>query len=245
MWPRQVRRTSRKLREEPEWKFGIPKLSCKLSSMPDLDQSQSSQTVSHSSGLILSLSALFSGAALLISIFAQVSLALTLILLAICAISIFTLRWLQSTATERQIIKNKLSTGFIAGLWATIAYDTSRWLLVLVGQLDVSPFEAFNIFGQLIIGSQRPATITFVVGSTYHLLNGISFAIAYCFLLGGRNWKWGIMWALGLEAAMLAIYPGWLDLEALLAEFVAMSILGHIAYGSVLGTFSHHGLAEN
>lgn len=207
--------------------------------MPDLDRSQTEPPLSHSSSIILSLSALFSGAALLISIFTQLSLALTLTLLAIFAISIFSLKWIQSNKTERQSIKSKLSTGVIVGILATMAYDTSRWLLVIIGQLDVSPFEAFNLFGKLIIGSQNSATITFIVGLSYHLLNGIAFAIAYCFLLGGRNWKWGILWALGLEAAMLAIYPGWLDLEAVLAEFVAMSILGHVAYGSVLGKLSN------
>jgi hypothetical protein len=43
---------------------------------------------------------------------------------------------------------------------------------------------------------------------------------------------------MGLEAAMLAIYPGWLDLEAVMKEFVAVSVLGHIAYGTTLGMIS-------
>jgi hypothetical protein len=41
--------------------------------------------------------------------------------------------------------------------------------------MDFYPFETFNIFGQLIIGETAPRALTFVVGTTYHLLNGHRF----------------------------------------------------------------------
>jgi hypothetical protein len=108
--------------------------------------------------------------------------------------------------------------------------------------MTVSPFGAFKMFGELLIGP-APESVRFAVGTVYHYFNGVSFAIGYCFLLGGRNWKWGIAWGLLLEAAMLTIYPGWLDLEAVMAEFVSMSVLGHVAYGSVLGLIGQRRLA--
>jgi hypothetical protein len=60
--------------------------------------------------------------------------------------------------------------------------------------------------------------------------------------LGTRGWREGILWALGLELAMVAVYPGWLHIGALLEEFVAVSLIGHLAYGSVLGSLSRYWL---
>lgn len=62
----------------------------------------------------------------------------------------------------------------------------------------------------------------------------MAFGCAYTVWFGHRRWPWGIAFALGLEAFMLAIYPGWLDLRTL-QEFTTMSVLGHLVYGSVLG----------
>ena len=104
------------------------------------------------------------------------------------------------------------------------------------------PFETFLIFGQLIIGVDASRTAAYVVGTSYHFLNGIMFAIAYCFILGGRGWQYGVIWALGLEAAMFTLYPGWLNLEAVMKEFTIVSMTGHIAYGVVLGSLSRHWL---
>jgi hypothetical protein len=130
----------------------------------------------------------------------------------------------------------------VAGLAATAAYDASRLLLVYLGRLPLSPFETFGIFGQLIAGDGRPGWLTYGVGTAYHILNGTAFGICYCFLLGGRNWKCGVAWGLGLEAGMLALYPGWLQLDAVLVEFTTMSFVGHLFYGGVLGLVSQRRL---
>jgi hypothetical protein len=136
-----------------------------------------------------------------------------------------------------------MHTGVIAGLAATAAYDVTRLLLVQLGRLPLSPFATWSIFGQLIAGGGSPHWVTYAVGSAYHVLNGTAFAIGYCFLFGGRSWRWGIAWGLGLEAAMLAIYPGWLDLDTVLVEFTTMSFVGHLAYGGVLGLVSQRRLS--
>jgi hypothetical protein len=57
-------------------------------------------------------------------------------------------------------------------------------------------------------------------------------------VLGGRHWAYGVGWALLLELAMLTVYPIWLGLQAVLAEFTAVLVVGHLAYGSTLGWFS-------
>ncbi len=190
---------------------------------------------------VFAAAALTSGVALVASILLDLSLALTLILLGTLAASIVALKWSRSTLYERAMIRDQLITGLIAGILATLAYDVTRVVLVKLGQFNIWPFDTFKIFGELIIGS-APEVARLVVGTIYHFCNGISFAIAYCLVLGGRHWLFGVAWGLSLEALMLTIYPGWLDLQAVIAEFFAMSVLGHFAYGSVLGFVSQQRL---
>lgn len=72
------------------------------------------------------------------------------------------------------------------------------------------------------------------VGTVFHFVNGVTFAIAYAVWFGRRSWWWGIVFGLGLEAFMLAIYPGWLDIRAI-GEFTSISVVGHVCYGATLG----------
>lgn len=192
--------------------------------------------------MLLAFTMLASGIALVVAVLTGLPLWLSLGLLGITAVLLVSLRWLQSCEVVRQRLQTQLSTGMVAGLAATAAYDASRLLLVRLGRLPLSPFETFRIFGQLIVGEERPSWLTLGIGTAYHLLNGIAFAIGYCFLLGGRSWKWGIAWGLALEAGMLALYPGWLDLDAVLVEFTTMSFVGHLFYGGVLGLISERRL---
>lgn len=187
---------------------------------------------------LLALTALGSGVSLVFAIVFGAPLAWSLLLLAAAAVSLVGFRWSHSDAASRLHLRRRLSTGLVAGLAATAAYDVSRLALVQVGGLRVSPFKALPLFGQLLVGVDSPPSVALFAGAAYHLLNGVAFATAYCLLLGGRDWRLGILWALGLEAAMLAVYPGWLDLGNVLGEFAAMSILGHVAYGAVLGLVS-------
>ncbi len=193
---------------------------------------------------ILAMAALASGAALVISIIFGAPLGLMLALLLIAAVVTVAFKWAKTDRNQRPMLRAQMATGAVAGVVATIAYDLTRALLTELGQLQFYPFETFNIFGQLIIGETAPRLVAFVVGTLYHLLNGVAFAVSYCFLLGGRHWTNGILWAFGLEAAMLTIYPGWLELDAVMQEFVTVSVLGHIAYGVVLGLISERKLSN-
>jgi hypothetical protein len=124
--------------------------------------------------------------------------------------------------------------GVRAGLAATAAYDVTRLALVQLLSLKVSPFAALPIFGQLLVGQSAGSAAGTAAGVAYHLANGLGFGTAYTLLLGRRGVLTGIAFALGLEALMLTFYPGWLDIRAV-GEFVSMSMLGHVAYGAVLG----------
>ncbi|MGY4644482.1 DUF6789 family protein [Cellulomonas sp. URHB0016] len=175
---------------------------------------------------------LSSGAALVVYILTGAPLALVLALLVVGggAVLAATL-WGDPEARRRWL--TRVRVGVPVGLVATLCYDLSRWALVEVAGFSASPFVAFPLFGQALIGSGDTAGRT-LVGVGFHLLNGIAFGVAYTVWFGRRPFWAGIVFALGLEAFMLAIYPGWLDLRTL-REFTQISLLGHIVYGSVLG----------
>lgn len=62
----------------------------------------------------------------------------------------------------------------------------------------------------------------------------MGFATAYTIWMGRRGVVSGIAFALGLNLVMVALYPGWLKIR-LLWEFVQVAMLGHLAYGAVVG----------
>jgi len=134
-----------------------------------------------------------------------------------------------------------VQVGIPAGLIATFCYDGSRYLLVQVAGFTASPFAAFPLFGQALIGSGAGVGPRTLIGVGFHLLNGIAFGVAYTVWFGKRPFYVGIPFALVLEAFMLALYPGWMDMRTI-AEFTQMSLVGHIVYGAVLGFLAHRWL---
>lgn len=145
--------------------------------------------------------------------------------------------WFERVAPpdRRARVREVVRVGAIAGLCATVAYDLSRLLMVRLFELDVWPFAAFGAFGDALLpGAERHGWAR-VVGAGYHLVNGVSFGIAYTGLFRRRGALAGIAYGLGLEAVMLALYPGWLHIQPL-REFTQMSVVGHVAYGATLGT---------
>ena len=185
---------------------------------------------------------LVSGLALVLFVLLGLSLPLTLLAgWSAIAVGIW---WFERTAPTdaRARFHEVLRVGAIAGLGATVAYDLSRFALVQVFDLDIQPFGAFGAFGDALLPGSGREGWSRVVGVGYHLVNGVSFGIAYTGLFRRRGVLMGIAYALGLEAVMLAIYPGWLDIEAR-REFTQMSLLGHVAYGATLGALARRLLA--
>jgi hypothetical protein len=185
--------------------------------------------------VVFGLASLVSGAALLLSVIFKLSLAVTLGALGAFVAASCGIVWRSASVSRRRELKALARAGAIGGLSGTLAYDAIRVVIVRVGRLRVRPFKALPIFGTLLVGTRQSLAITLAAGISYHCLNGIMFGCAYSFFFGGRGWKYGVMWALGLEAMMLALYPGWLHIDALLREFTLVSMSGHLMYGSVLG----------
>jgi len=138
--------------------------------------------------------------------------------------------WHRLPGPARAAVSYRVSVGARAGLLGTLAYDASRYLVVELGALSIQPFEAIRLFGELLVGPGAPLWLALVVGVAFHACNGIGLAIAFTLLLGGRDWRTGIVYACGLEAVMLAFYPNWLRVEAL-GEFTTVSLLAHVVYG--------------
>jgi hypothetical protein len=140
--------------------------------------------------------------------------------------------WAVPAARADWVAKVRVGAG--VGLVATGAYDLSRWALVQLGGFQLSPFKALPFFGEALLGGLGDPTARTVVGVGFHLLNGVTFGIAYTAWFGGRRPWWGVPFALGLEAFMLALYPGWLDVRSV-QELTQISLFGHVVYGLVLG----------
>src|SRR5947209_2133231 len=76
-----------------------------------------------------------------------------------------------------------------------------------------------------------------VVGWTYHFSNGITFGVMYLALLGDaarRHWLWGALLAAGIELAML-LTPYSSFAIRLTAAFVAVTLIAHLVFGSLMG----------
>lgn len=131
--------------------------------------------------------------------------------------------------TSRRLLRAAFSAAA-----ALVAYDVSRSLLVAAGLVGVSPFAALPHFGRALLGESASPTAALLAGSAFHAANGLGFGVAYALTLPDRGVWGGIVWGLLLEACMLLVYPTWLGVD-LRGEFLSLSLLGHLAYGSVLG----------
>lgn len=132
--------------------------------------------------------------------------------------------------------------GAVAGMAATATYDAVRLAVSALLPAAPHPFEAWRLFGQALVGDAAGATTQWIAGACFHVANGFAFAIAYTIWFGGRGTLAGVAWGLFLEAFMLGLYPGWLDIAAY-RPFLAVSLAGHVGYGAVLGYVAQRRLA--
>jgi hypothetical protein len=193
---------------------------------------------------LLAVLPLASGAALIVHVLAGISLGLALLATGLVVMVAATALWTRLPPIARAEAARRARVGAFAGLLATAAYDLARWVLVTVLHYTFWPFDIFSIFGQAIGGTGMSSGAATALGILYHYTNGVMFALSYTLLLGPKGWWAGILWALGLEALMLCIYPGWLHPQAF-GEFVSVSMLGHVVYGSVLGITARHLLLDD
>jgi hypothetical protein len=139
-------------------------------------------------------------------------------------------------AAQRRHLGRVVGNGALAGLVATIAYDATRYGLVALLSWSISPFAAFERFGQAVLGEAAAGPAVVAVGAAVHQTNGITFGASYAIFVARPGVATGIAWALTLEVLMLLVYPELLGV-ALPGEFVPMSLLGHLAFGATLGIY--------
>lgn len=136
---------------------------------------------------------------------------------------------------DEALVWGRLKHGLWAGLAGTLVYDVVRGLVQLSGVFQYDAFRAIPLFGSLITGREPESSLAVLAGWVYHFWNGISFAVIYALNAAGKHWLWGLAWAMFLEAAMVLTYPIAFGVPRSDPGFLTISVLGHAAYGIVLG----------
>jgi hypothetical protein len=139
--------------------------------------------------------------------------------------------------------------GAIAGFLAAVAYDVFRLPFVFSkswGLQSVVPamplFKVFPQFGAMILNQKDSGTLAAnVIGWLYHFSNGTTFGVMYAAMVNGqwrRLWWVAIIFAVGLELAMLFTpYPATFGIR-LTATFVVVTLAAHGIFGIVMGRAS-------
>lgn len=190
---------------------------------------------------ILGIGALFSGIALLAHIIAGVSLRLALALTVGFLILTVCLVWRRTSSQERSRVMRRTLVGLVSGLLATASYDSSKFALSQWDPSPYNPFEAIHLFGLLLVGSTASNLVVNAAGTVFHVVNGISFGLAFSLLIERPSVVSGIAWGLFLALMQLTLYPGWLDI-GFYQEFAQISGISHVVYGIVLGSSCRYGL---
>ena len=183
--------------------------------------------------LIAFLSASTSGLALLLYALGLAPLSVTVTILAPLTAVTFMAIWVLSGGESEKVFLDRLKGGLIAGAVGLLAYDLVRLVILLAG-VNFNPFRPIEVFGLLILGVTQDTTLTKSLGWSFHIWNGLSFAIMYTMIAGrGKVW-WAVLWALFLETAMIVTYPSIFQV-AVDAPFLIISVVGHLAYGLAVG----------
>jgi hypothetical protein len=127
--------------------------------------------------------------------------------------------------------KRILTSGIWAGCLATLVYDVVR---IPIAHSGIPVFKAISYFGTVFVGVERPTVLSEIVGWTYHLSNGVSFALMYAALVLRPTPISAMAWGLSLECAMLLtpyaeVFGYQRDLR-----FFAITVGSHAAYGLAL-----------
>lgn len=140
--------------------------------------------------------------------------------------------------------------GAIAGLIAAVAYDIFRLPFVFSktwGLAAVIPplplFKVFPMFGAMILGNADSHSLAAnLIGWVYHFSNGITFGVMYAVLVNGqwrRRWPVAIVFAVGLELAMLFTpYPATFGIRVT-ETFVVVTLTAHLIFGVTMGRNVH------
>jgi hypothetical protein len=139
--------------------------------------------------------------------------------------------------------------GLAGGLLAAVAYDVFRLPFVFAREWGIDsvvpPMELFKVFprfGAMVLGEpieqSEYSTAAQVVGWIYHFSNGATFGVMYLSMIGDggkRHWSWAVLFALGVELAMLLTpYPAVFNIPVTFG-FIVVTVLAHAIFGLGLG----------
>ena len=139
--------------------------------------------------------------------------------------------------------------GLIAGLLAAVAYDIFRLPFVFAKQWGIESvvpplnlFKVFPRFGAMVLGQpieqDHYSAAAQAIGWIYHFSNGATFGVMYLAMVGDgarRPWLWAVLFALGLELAMLLTpYPAVFGIHVT-ASFIVATVVAHAIFGASLG----------
>lgn len=129
-------------------------------------------------------------------------------------------------------------TCLVVGIWGgaagTVVYDLVRLVLQRSHIFNYNGFAAILIFGSWITGKATTTWQAGLAGWTYHYWNGVAFGVFYLLLAGNRRWWYGIAYGMFMELCMLGLFPTFIRITNR-ADFIALSVIGHIGYGATLG----------
>jgi hypothetical protein len=139
--------------------------------------------------------------------------------------------------------------GAVSGFVAAVSYDIFRLPFVFSQQWGISSvvpalplFKVFPMFGAMILGTGDSTSLAAqVLGWIYHFSNGVTFGIMYAMMINGqwrRLWTVAIVFAVGLELALLFTpYPATFGIRVG-ATFVVVTLAAHAIFGVSMGRVS-------
>jgi hypothetical protein len=150
-------------------------------------------------------------------------------------------------AFAKKINAGMLTAGLWVGLWAglaaTVVYDGVRFIVERGHLFGYNGFVPILMFGSWITGRPTTSAAAKVVGWAYHYWNGATFGVIYTLTLGRKRWLWGVGYGIVMECCMLGLFPLFLRVTNKI-DFIAVSMIGHLAYGAALGLLAQKYLTQ-
>jgi hypothetical protein len=154
---------------------------------------------------------------------------LTLPALAVVAVAAFVV---SRPRSRHRRIRTAMVVGAMGGLLGTIGYDLIRIPVVFLGYRVLAPIDSYGV---LLLDDRSSSDVSGLAGWLFHFSNGINFAIAYALVALGRDWRWGVVWAMFLET--VTVVTPFVDAYGLSGKWglIAVAYAAHIPYGLGVG----------